>query len=451
MERDSRTADHLRVRFASALQQMYRAEVPAYAQLHGLVLECNEAVLRENGDSLAEDSVALARLSAPRHGAIRVGTGTELAWLGRLFALLGMQPVDFYDLVPAGLPVMSTAFRPVTRAAMAVNPFRMFCSLLRPELIDDVAVRESAVAAIDARDIFSPELKMLIERAEATGGVAESCAEEFLSHALEVFRWSGRACLERPAYEALAAEHRLIADIAAFPGPHINHLTPRTLDIDGLQMAMIERGFSAKAVVEGPPRREVPILLRQTACTAQAEAVIYPTDGQHKTEGRHTARFGEAEQRGVALTETGRALYDACLAKAHRAAQSRSYDDALAEAFAAFPDEQAELIEADLAYFEYERTPGAPVQDLATPRRRAEAVRAGYVMAKPIPYEDFLPVSAAGIFRSNLGDAETETYIQSSSQRDFEAALGRPVSTSQDLYAAEQAASIKLAAREIAA
>ena len=36
--------------------------------------------------------------------------------------------------------------------------------------------------------------------------------------------------------------------------------------------------------------------------------------GEHK--GTHTARFGEIEQRGVALTPKGRELYDSLLAKA---------------------------------------------------------------------------------------------------------------------------------------
>jgi uncharacterized glyoxalase superfamily metalloenzyme YdcJ len=60
-------------------------------------------------------------------------------------------------------------------------------------------------------------------------------------------------------------------------------------------------------------------------------------------------------------------------------------------------------------------------------------------------YEDFLPVSAAGIFRSNLGD-EASTLVgksdAASTQAAFEAALGTPVQDEMALYAAEQAESI---------
>ncbi|VFS86796.1 Uncharacterized protein conserved in bacteria [Kluyvera cryocrescens] len=54
----------------------------------------------------------LARLNVERHGAIRVGTAEELATLCRIFAIMGMQPVGYYDLSVAGVPVHSTAFSP---------------------------------------------------------------------------------------------------------------------------------------------------------------------------------------------------------------------------------------------------------------------------------------------------------------------------------------------------
>ena len=42
-------------------------------------------------------------------------------------------------------------------------------------------------------------------------------------------------------------------------------------------------------------------------------------------------------------------------------------------------------------------------------------------------YEDFLPVSAAGIFQSNLGDEAVIAETEQASQAQFEAALGMAV------------------------
>ena len=49
-------------------------------------------------------------------------------------------------------------------------------------------------------------------------------------------------------------------------------------------------------------------------------------------------------------------------------------------------------------------------------------------------YEDFLPVSAAGIFQSNLGDKAQAEYAQNASQTAFEQALGAAVQDELALY-----------------
>ena len=157
---------------------------------------------------------------------------------------------------------------------------------------------------------------------------------------------------------------------------------------------MGEEGLEIKDTIEGPPRRNVPILLRQTAFKALSEPVEFNTNTGWET-AHHTARFGEIEQRGAALTPKGRALYDVCLAQ---------------KDFSEFPDTEAELQAQNLAYFDK--------------------------TGSPVTYEDFLPVSAAGIFKSNLREAETTTAkIGTGNQLAFEAALGRPVINMFDLYA----------------
>ena len=56
------------------------------------------------------------------------------------------------------------------------------------------------------------------------------------------------------------------------------------------------------------------------------------------------------------------------------------------------------------------------------------------MVAQPITYEDFLPVSAAGIFQSNLGN-EIRARSHGNASRDaFEVALGCPVYDEFALY-----------------
>ena len=81
----------------------------------------------------------------------------------------------------------------------------------------------------------------------------------------------------------------------------------------------------------------------------------------------------------------------------------------------------------------------------AARRTTSEAlVDDGWVSLDPVVYEDFLPRSAAGIFRSNLaGDGAADATV-AGVERDaawLAGALGRDLHDPMDLYAAEVDAS----------
>lgn len=165
------TADEIRESFSQAMSAMYQQEVPQYGTLLELVADVNLAIL-ENNPTLHEqlaNADELARLNVERHGAIRVGTAAELATLRRMFAIMGMYPVSYYDLSQAGVPVHSTAFRPIDDAALARNPFRVFTSLLRLELIANEALRKRAAEILARRDIFTSRCRELIALHEQKG------------------------------------------------------------------------------------------------------------------------------------------------------------------------------------------------------------------------------------------------------------------------------------------
>ncbi|EET1131589.1 VOC family protein [Escherichia coli] len=361
---NSITADEIREQFSQAMSAMYQQEVPQYGTLLELVADVNLAVL-ENNPQLHEKMVnadELARLNVERHGAIRVGTAQELATLRRMFAIMGMYPVSYYDLSQAGVPVHSTAFRPIDDASLARNPFRVFTSLLRLELIENEILRQKAAEILRQRDIF----------------------------------------------------------------------TPRTLDIDRVQSMMPECGIEPKILIEGPPRREVPILLRQTSFKALEETVLFAGQKQ----GTHTARFGEIEQRGVALTPKGRQLYDDLLCNAGTGQDNLTHQMHLQETFRTFPDSEFLMRQQGLAWFRYRLTPSGEAhrQAIHPGDDPQPLIERGWVVAQPITYEDFLPVSAAGIFQANLGN-ETQTRSHGNASREaFEQALGCPVLDEFQLY-----------------
>ena len=365
----------LRAKFAAALSRLYGAEVPAYTTL----VEVNNEVNRDRA-SACPDSERLGspdRVTAERHGAIRVGSARELADVADLFAACGMYPVGFYDLRDAAspVPVVSTAFRPIDTDQLARNPFRVFTSMLAtagarffsPELRDRVE------RFIGARQLFDPALIAEARRIAADGGAEDARADRFVAAAVSALALS-REPIDRGWHDELTRVSAVAADIAGVRTTHINHLTPRVLDIDELYRRMTARGITMIDEIQGPPAWHGPdVLLRQTSFRALAESRRFREPDGTVSEGALRVRFGEVEARGVALTPQGREHYDAAMATPDPAAVWADY----------FPATDEEMAASGLAYYH------------------------GGDPSKPVVYEDFLPASAAGIFRSNL-DTDTQ-------------------------------------------
>jgi uncharacterized glyoxalase superfamily metalloenzyme YdcJ len=395
----------LRARFAVALSAMYGAEVPAYTTL----VEVSEAVNRDYvaDHPQAERLGSIERVTAERHGAIRVGTPDELADVADLFAAFGMYPVGYYDLREAAspVPVVSTAFRPVDATELARNPFRVFTSMLatRDARFFDTDLRGRVDECLRRRTLFDPELITDARRIAADGGCGTDNAEDFVTRAVAAFALS-REPVDRAWYAELTTVSAVAADIAGVPTTHINHLTPRVLDIDDLYRRMSGRGITMIDAIQGPPRRDGPdVLLRQTSFRALAEPRRFREADGTVTDGTLRVRFGEVEARGVALTRKGRERYDAAMASTDPVAVWGDY----------FPASDEELASQGLAYY-HRGDPSAPVV-----------------------YEDFLPASAAGIFRSNL-DTDTEAAaVADESGYNLEwmaATIGRRIHDPYDLY-----------------
>ncbi|MFD9209426.1 2-oxoadipate dioxygenase/decarboxylase family protein [Streptomyces sioyaensis] len=450
----------LRAAFAQRLSDMYGREVPAYTTLVDVSREVNEDVLRAQGAD-AERLGSIGRVTAERHGAIRVGTPAELQQVARIFGALGMHPVGFYDLREAAasaVPVVSTAFRPVDGEELARNPFRVFTSLLTPAdpRFFDADLRARLENFLAGRRLFPPELLELADRAEAAGELPEADAERFLQLAVQAFELSTDP-VDRAWYETLERVSAVAADIGGVRSTHINHLTPRVLDIDELYRRMTERGIEMIDTIQGPPRWKGPdVLLRQTSFRALAEPRALRTPDGEVISGALRVRFGEVEARGIALTRQGRARYDALLARVDEEAARRPETDRadLARALWAeeLPDTEQELAAQGLAHFTYHLVPGRPDDGNRPPAGLRDLVAQGWVRAEPVVYEDFLPRSAAGIFQSNLSEEGTRNNDQEAAAYDsawLSGVLGREVLDPFDLYEEQQNRSLAQVARAL--
>jgi uncharacterized glyoxalase superfamily metalloenzyme YdcJ len=275
--------------------------------------------------------------------------------------------------------VVSTAFRPIDTDELARNPFRVFTSTLATAdaRFFSRELRGRVERFLAERELFDPALLVEARRIAADGGATAERAERFVRAAVGAFALS-REPIDRGWYEELTTVSAVAADIAGVSTTHINHLTPRVLDIDELYRRMTARGITMIDAIQGPPACQGPdVLLRQTSFRALAEPRRFREADRTVSDGPVRVRFGEVEARGVALTPRGRERYDAAMATADPAAVWSQ----------CFPATDEEMAADGLAYYH------------------------GGDPSKPVVYEDFLPASAAGIFRSNL-DTDSQAAVE---------------------------------------
>jgi len=215
-----------------------------------------------------------------------------------------------------------------------------------------------------------------------------------------------------------------------------------------------------KDATEGPSE-DTPILLRQDAYRALSEAVTFRNSDNNSVPSVHTARFGEIEQRFYATTPAGRQLYDDCLTNAEvllGEARSVSLDwhereQILAHAFARFPKTLPELRRQGLVHVRYAATlAGRRAAGHLDTHNLEQLIAQGYVRFEGLRYEDFLPVSAAGIFASNLSQYGTQSTAASRpvyQQTDLERILGIEIVDTATQYAAMEAESLAETLRQL--
>jgi uncharacterized glyoxalase superfamily metalloenzyme YdcJ len=283
----------------------------------------------------------------------------------------------------------------------------------------------------------------LVERAGAALKTLSGCADR--DYLRLHFKHLSHAEIEGYAIESVAER-----DLADLVGSLARRLQQPDLDLSKLNHS----GF--KDFTEGPPV-DTPVLLRQDSYKALTEPVRFHEADGAVVDAKHTARFGEIEQRFYATTPKGRALYDQCLAQAEKLREAApdlirqdyaGYQSAYARCFAAFPKTLVGLLQEGLVYGRFSATANGVAAGRVQSIRTAdpnELVRQGYARAEGLRYEDFLPFSAAGIFASNLGQYGTKSTAANKpayTQATLETVMGVPIIDPNLTYAGLQAESL---------
>ena len=165
----------------------------------------------------AERLGSLDRVTAERHGAIRVGSAARTRRRGRPVRRVRHVPGRLLRPARAAspVPVVSTAFRPIDADQLARNPFRVFTSMLATAdaRFFPAELRGRVERFVAERQLFDPALIAEARRIAADGGADRERAERFVAAAVAAFALS-REPIDRGWYEELTRVSAVAADIA---------------------------------------------------------------------------------------------------------------------------------------------------------------------------------------------------------------------------------------------
>ena len=487
-------AFEIRKLVARGFSAMYGAELPEYNSFTLPVRASNLEQLERHPEPLINRET----LMEEKHGAIRVPGALEMRVVTRIFSVLGMLPVEFYDMTILGtrsLPMIATAFR-ATDKSIEENAFRMFCSMLHAASIP-AELREEVLAELEKnRQLhpkFSPKLMSMLEKAESAGGLDAPDARRFAELVVDAFRLHKDKVVDFALYSRLRKISDPLADIV-LESPVLNHLTPRALDIEDAVARLNAAGIPMQTVIQGPPIRKdgVTIQLNQIARIAAGEDVFVavgstmlsslendsyflqkaranaPRCELQKGENvadymariekvlevapiviiQHKARFGEIEARGVALSRDGEVAYNSFGIESEIDPTPREIKK---EKFRQdYPKTHRQLHDAGFAYYTYRATAAGLARREQQPAERTTLkamLDAGDVKLVPQTYHDFLPFSAAAIFRANLTEGTQGIGVSeqglSDNRRMLEQAMGVAITDRHDLHSGERDQSLQ--------
>lgn len=416
----------IRAKIVEAILASFKQSMPIYADMMAVAKDINNAAGPQEAD----------RLGRIMHAAIRCASPQELRTIKDILALMGCEPVNYYDLREK-VSVQSTAFRPICPQDIGRNGFRLFCSMLSIDCIDQSG-RPFVESIIARRDLFSPALSELIAAGKQQGGLDEQQSQQFVAECVHLFIRPETAMVSMDEYEQLRAINKVAAQVLITNSLAFNHLTPSVASVPEAHRQMQQRGIQTIPVWQGPVGKDV--VLRQTSCLAPPVKLKFPSDGDTFIEADYQETFVEFEERLTALTPKGRLWFEKLFAQGKEqltlregdAGYADHYYEVMAAALEPFPSDPMECWKQRLAYFTFE----CQAERIDDDKSFEQLVAEGVIQLIPQKYEDFFGPAATNIFNSNIGldDVSNASVTAVDSQPDFESMLGRPVVNMYDYY-----------------
>ncbi len=184
---------------------------------------------------------------------------------------------------------------------LARNPFRVFTSMLatRDPRYFDAELRTRVEAFLAHRQLFDPALLAKARTIAADGYCDADAAHDFVAAAVAAFALS-REPIDKAWYDELSRVSAVAADIAGVGSTHINHLTPRVLDIDDLYRRMTRARHHHDRCHPGPaPHRWARRAVASDLVSRSRRTAPVSLHGRHRRSRQHCGCGSARSRRAV--------------------------------------------------------------------------------------------------------------------------------------------------------
>lgn len=418
--------DEMRSKYIEMLTDQFQEKFLDYGVLSDLVRDINNITLIQN-TALYEQLIQ----QRERHFFSQVlcahyvlNNAEDLEWLRRIFAIIGLFPVGFYQLGSPDFPLPSTLFRPLQHEAIRRQPFRILLSVRNLTETQGISGMQP-LERLASRTQLKGQFIEFIYKFEKYGMLNAVEAQHFLTALMQYVHPECQS-LSPQAWMSETTQNLNPARQNAF----IGQMTLPCLNMEKATQLTRDLGLDPLDHLEAPSQRNYPILSNKMSILLKSP---------HSSESAHRCQF-QIEQRGLALTAKGLKLVQGIFKhlvvelaqKTRTISQQRRL---INQAFKSLPDSDVTLYRQGLAYFRFCLNPDAMPVALGSYTKQdvPQLLRHQVIQLVPIMFEDIVQPDL-----SQYAPALLEQH-----KKQFEAGLGCPVHDPMPYYALWQEESLQ--------
>lgn len=406
-------SDEIRLKYVQMISDLFHSRYSVYGVVFDIVRDVNNMALIQNA-SLYDEMVKKGQkqtFSQELSAHYILFNPGDLGIIRRIFAVMGLYPVGFYNLDLNGKSLASTLFKPLNKIALKQQPFRITVSLANQSFDNECEQHNVPKNRLDLSEKFLG----LLQKFEKYSALNELDVHYFIQELQEN--------LHKPDYDMQCCEQR---PFRSSMNQIRESIMIRSTSLACLNLPkVIEelKHFDLYAIddLDGPSDRKHPLLFNKMNINLRSK---HPDHQKSDSDNQNIPVFTiQLEQRGLALTAKGHQFFKSILSNLKSRLEPRTRlslvqkRKLMNQVFKRFPDSSYSLYRKGLAYFTFSVNPEIEIIDdrYWTEEDLPRLIRSKRILLTPLIFEDIY--SSYSVHASSSFDFVEE-------KKSFEAYLG---------------------------